>query len=213
MKMRSTIILISLSLLLVLTNSYVIKPINNNKYINRNTLLNMAQIRYELKNEKELVKKSNMIFLAPMNNFSMEEAELFKKSIPENWEYSVLTGNKVLEAIDGTPFCLLSSIISSSNFCIFVFDDDSQKSNEILNTCLNKVLKISKSSNYEYAICRKGHLIYINESEMKKSKKGTNKYREKEKDLSDDDKMKFIKVSEMDENDYMNQLQNLIERI
>jgi hypothetical protein len=172
----------------------------------------MAQIRYEIKNEKELVKKSNMIFLAPMNNFSMEEAELFKKSIPENWEYSVLTGNKVIEAIDGTPFCLLSSIISSSNFCIFIFDDDLQKSNEILNTCLNKVFKILKSSNYEYAICRKGHLIYINESEMKltKSKKGS---REKEKDLSPDDKMKFIKIDEIDENDYMNQLQNLIKSV
>jgi hypothetical protein len=128
--------------LLLLINSYIIKQNNNYR-----TLLNMAQIRYEIKNEKDLVKKSNIIFLAPMNNFSMEEAELFKKSIPENWEYSVLTGNKIIEAIDGTPFCLLSSIISSSNFCIFIFDDDLQKSNEILNSCLTKVFKILKSSN------------------------------------------------------------------
>ena len=195
--------------LLLLINSYIIKKNNNYR-----TLLNMAQIRYEIKNEKDLVKKSNMIFLAPMNNFSMEEAELFKKSIPENWEYSVLTGNKVIEAIDGTPFCLLSSILSTSNFCIFVYDDDIQKSNDILNNCLNKVLKISKSSNYEYAICRKGHLIYINETEMKKKRIKKN---EKDEDndnlnnLSINEKKKFAQVDEDDEYEYMSQLKNLIE--
>jgi ribosomal protein L10 len=174
----------------------------------------MVQKRYQVTNEKDLVKKSNMIFIAPMDNFSMDEAEKFKKSIPENWDYSVLSGNAVIDAIDGTPFCLLSSILSTSNFCIFVYDDDIQKSNDILNNCLNKVLKISKSSNYEYAICRKGHLIYINETEMKKKRIKKN---EKDEDndnlnnLSINEKKKFAQVDEDDEYQYMSQLKNLIE--
>ena len=197
------IILYCLILSSIIVHSYVI--IHNDIYRCRtSTILKMAQLRYE-KNEKDLVKKSNMIFIAPMDNFSMDEAEVFKKGIPENWEYSVLTGKSMMDAIDGTPFCLLSSILAPSNFCIFVFDDDIQKSNDTLNNCINKVLKISKSRNYEYAICRKGHLIYINESEIKKKK------RKPEDELTPDEKIKFSKIDEIEENEYMNQLKNLIE--
>ena len=209
--MMALIVLLIIFHLLIIVNGYIIKH-NDNRY--RNTLLKMVQKRYQVTNEKDLVKKSNMIFIAPMDNFSMDEAEIFKKSIPENWDYSVLTGNAVIDAIDGTPFCLLSSILSTSNFCIFVYDDDIQKSNDILNNCLNKVLKISKSSNYEYAICRKGHLIYINETEMKKKRIKKN---EKDEDndnlnnLSINEKKKFAQVDEDDEYEYMSQLKNLIE--
>lgn len=209
--MMTLLVLLIIFHLLIIVNGYIIKH-NDNRY--RNTLLKMVQKRYQVTNEKDLVKKSNMIFIAPMNNFSMDEAEIFKKSIPENWDYSVLTGNAVIDAIDGTPFCLLSSILSTSNFCIFVYDDDIQKSNDILNNCLNKVLKISKSSNYEYAICRKGHLIYINETEMKKKRIKKN---EKDEDndnlnnLSINEKKKFAQVDEDDEYEYMSQLKNLIE--
>jgi len=209
--MMTLIVLLIIFHLLIIVNGYIIKH-NDNRY--RNTLLKMVQKRYQVTNEKDLVKKSNMIFIAPMDNFSMDEAEIFKKSIPENWDYSVLTGNAVIDAIDGTPFCLLSSILSTSNFCIFVYDDDIQKSNDILNNCLNKVLKISKSSNYEYAICRKGHLIYINETEMKKKRIKKN---EKDEDndnlnnLSINEKKKFAQVDEDDEYEYMSQLKNLIE--
>jgi hypothetical protein len=167
----------------------------------------MAQIRYE-KSEKDLVKKSSMIFIAPMDNFSMDEAEVFKKNIPDNWEYSVLTGKSMIDAIDGTPFCLLSSILASSNFCIFVFDDDIQKSNDTLNNCINKVLKISKSRNYEYAICRKGHVIYINETEMKKKRRKD----ADDMELSPEEKSKFSTIDEIEENEYMNQLKTLIEK-
>jgi len=208
--MKSIVLLIIFHLIIV--NGYIIKH-NDHRY--RKTLLKMVQKRYQVvTNEKDLVKKSNMIFVAPMDNFSMDEAEIFKKSIPENWDYSVLTGNAIIDAIDGTPFCLLSSILSTSNFCIFVYDDDIQKSNDILNNCLNKVLKISKSSNYEYAICRKGHLIYINETEMKKKRIKKN---EKDEDndnlnnLSTQEKKKFAQVDEDDEYEYMSQLKNLIE--
>lgn len=201
--MKTIILLLVYMLLIITINSYILP-----KYNRYNTILKMAQIRYQGSNEKELVKKSSMIFIAPMDNFNMDEAELFKKSIPEKWEYSVLSNKAVIEAIDGTPFCLLTSILSTSNFCIFVFDDDIQRSNDILNTCLNKVLKLSKTRNYEYAICRKGHLIYINESEI--VKKSQKKYENIDNLINDDDKRKMKEIDEMEENEYMNQLKNLL---
>lgn len=201
--MKTTILLLVYMLLIITINSYILP-----KYNRYNTILKMAQIRYQGSNEKELVKKSSMIFIAPMDNFNMDEAELFKKSIPEKWEYSVLSNKAVIEAIDGTPFCLLTSILSTSNFCIFVFDDDIQRSNDILNTCLNKVLKLSKTRNYEYAICRKGHLIYINESEI--VRKSQKKYENTDNLINDDDKRKMKEIDEMEENEYMNQLKNLL---
>jgi len=199
------IVIILLFCYFLTMNSYVI--VHNEYRYRSSTTLNMAQIRYE-KSEKDLVKKSSMIFIAPMDNFSMDEAEVFKKNIPDNWEYSVLTGKSMIDAIDGTPFCLLSSILASSNFCIFVFDDDIQKSNDTLNNCINKVLKISKSRNYEYAICRKGHVIYINETEMKKKRRKD----ADDMELSPEEKSKFSTIDEIEENEYMNQLKTLIEK-
>lgn len=110
--------------------------------------------------DKELVQNAEVLLIAPTLSIPAEQFTALK--IPNNIKTSVITKNNLISYVDGTPFCLIVDHITTSNFCIFAKESDS----DLVDQFLMWVKKVKPNSNYNevisgFLICKKTNVLKL----------------------------------------------------
>jgi len=103
--------------------------------------------------ERSMLNNCQVMVALPLASVPVNELTNLKKGLPKSSTSSVLPMNDIIELVDGTPFCILGSVVKGVNLCIFITNNDDY---EYFNTWMKKMTS-SQTSNF--IACKKGHLI------------------------------------------------------
>ena len=110
--------------------------------------------------DKQMIQNAEVLLIAPTLSVP---AEQFRALIlPDSIKTSIITKNNLISYVDGTPFCLIVDHITTSNFCIFAKESDS----DLIDQFLIWVKKVKLNSNYNevvsgFLICKKTNMLKL----------------------------------------------------
>lgn len=110
--------------------------------------------------EKQLIQNAEVLLIAPTLSVPAEQFRALM--IPDGIKTSIITKNNLISYVDGTPFCLIVGHITTSNFCIFAKEKDS----DLIDQFLMWVKKVKPNSSYNevisgFLVCKKTSMLKL----------------------------------------------------
>mmetsp|Transcript_34558 Transcript_34558/g.35228 ORF Transcript_34558/g.35228 Transcript_34558/m.35228 type:complete len:167 (+) Transcript_34558:199-699(+) len=110
---------------------------------------------------QQYMKFSEMIFILPMAKITMNELSNFRKTLPSSVYASVIKSEKLIQAVDGTPFCQIAAHVYGSVFVVLI-KQDTEKAYDSFTKWIRQLSKDnSNGANSNFIIGKKGHIIRI----------------------------------------------------
>lgn len=103
--------------------------------------------------DRAVLGACHVMVALPLASVPVNELTNLKKGLPKSSNTSVLPMNDIIELVDGTPFCILGSVVKGVNLCIFITNNEDY---EYFN---NWMKKMTSSQTNNFIACKKGHLI------------------------------------------------------
>ena len=121
-------------------HSYRKQPVNCNEL--------KAKISAE---DRSLLNNCQVLIAVPLASVPVNELTNLKKGLPKSSTTSVLPMNDIIELVDGTPYCIMGSVVTGVNLCIFITNNEDY---EYFNNWMKKMTSLQN-----FIACKKGHLI------------------------------------------------------
>lgn len=112
---------------------------------------------------KSFVRQSDCIIVIAADSLSISDLKSIRKQLPIAYKTTVETRKKLLEAVDGTPFSLLTEdSIYNSNFCIYIKDEPSI-AREFMTKLAKQIAKnqMRKTQAMQYLFCSRVYCMKI----------------------------------------------------
>lgn len=120
--------------------------------------------KIEIEGSRNMIQKTDMILVTPMETVSMEEITQLNKFFNQDIKKELLNSLNLRLIVDGTPHVLLSNDISNTGvyYAIFIEKErESQKAYDIFMKWIRTVQSREDVGNLTFYVSKRFHLIRV----------------------------------------------------